>query len=82
MKSNETAKKSNAERQSCYRADKLFRSLPLDVQHSIEYMSQSRAEAGFNSYENEKSARTERAIKYQRMFPSNIHRGVPYEVVK
>ena len=34
-KSNAEPKKSNAERQACYRADKLFRTLPLDVQHTI-----------------------------------------------
>ena len=61
-----------------------FKDLPLDVQQSIEYMSQARAEAGENSYENEKQARTERAIKYQQLYPDVVYRpdGVNLELCR
>ena len=57
VNSNAEPKKSNAERQSCYRADKLFKTLPLDVQRSIERVSDS---------PEEKSQRTAIALDYQR----------------
>ena len=64
--SNETQSKSNAERQACYRADKLFRTLPLDVQRSIERISDS---------PEEKTRRTVAALHYQELFPKSVHRG-------
>lgn len=64
--SNAEALNSNAERQACYRAAKLFKTLPLDVQRSIERLSDS---------PEEKVNRTAIALNYQKMFPSNVHRG-------
>ena len=66
-KSNETVKKSNAERQACYRADKLFKTLPLDVQHTIDRLSDS---------PEEKTQRTAIAIDYQHSHPNSQHRGI------
>ncbi len=71
--SNETAKKSNAEqvssnaeRQARFKANKAFKSLPPDVQQSIDRLSDS---------PEEKANRTAIALNYQKMFPINVHRG-------
>jgi len=64
--SNETPTLSNAERQARFKANQAFKSLPIDVQHSIDRISDS---------PEEKSRRTANAIDYQRMFPNSLHRG-------
>ena len=47
-----------------------FDDLPLDVQQSIDRLSDS---------PEERQARTERAIRYQKLFPGNQFKGVPYD---
>lgn len=71
--SNETAKNSNAEqvssnaeRQARFKANKAFKSLPPDVQLSIERLSDS---------PEEKALRTTNALNYQKRIPNNDHRG-------
>ncbi len=66
-KSNETQVLSNAERQARFKANKVFKSLPLDVQRSIERLSDS---------PEEKARRTQAALDYQKKFPDNRHKGV------
>ena len=61
-KSNETQLLSNAERQARFKANKAFKSLPLDVQRSIERISDS---------PEEKARRTQAALDYQKKFPDN-----------
>ena len=68
--SNKTSQNSNAERQACYRADKLFKTLPLDVQHTIDRISDS---------PEEKAQRTIIALNYQAKHPGNVHKGIDYE---
>ena len=67
MDSNETHVKSNAERQSCYRADKLFKILPLDVQRSIDRLS---------STPEEKAQRTAIALDYQGKMGKRMNTGM------
>lgn len=64
--SNETQILTNAERQARFRANRDFKKLPLDVQRSIERISDSAEE---------KAIRTFTALRYQEMFPKNVHRG-------
>lgn len=71
--SNETQKKSNAERQACYRVDKLFKTLPLDVQHSIESLSDT---------PEEKAQRTAIALDYQKRFTKRPGTGIDCRMPK
>lgn len=66
VKSNETQVLTNAERQARFRANQAFKSLPLDVQHSIDRISDSPEEKG---------RRTANALDYQAKFPNSQHRG-------
>ncbi len=57
---------SNADRQARFKANKAFKSLPADVQQSIDRLS---------STPEEKTARVIIATDYQRQFPNSVHRG-------
>ena len=70
MESNETGVLSNAARQAKFKLNRAFRSLPLDVQRTIDRIS---------SNEEEKSQRTSIALDYQVKFPNSQHRGIDYE---
>ena len=65
-KSNAEQVLSNAERQAKFKANQVFKSLPPDVQQSIDRLSDS---------PEEKVNRTAIAANYQKMFPGNVHRG-------
>ena len=66
INSNETQILTNAERQARFRSNRDFKTLPLDVQRSIERISDS---------PEEKTRRTVAALHYQELFPKSVHRG-------
>ena len=68
--SNETGVLSNAERQARFKANKGFKSLPVDVQHTIDRISDS---------PEEKARRTSIALAYQAKYPNSVHKGIDYE---
>ena len=47
-----------------------FESLPLDVQHTIDRISDS---------SEEKARRTSIALDYQAKYPNSVHKGIDYE---
>ena len=70
MESNEIKVLSNAERQAKFKLNQAFRSLPLDVQRSIDRLSDS---------PDEKSVRTAAALSYQKMFGKRPGTGMDCE---
>ena len=70
VEGNENAILSNAERQARFKANKIFKGLPLDVQHTIDRISGS---------PEEKAVRTAIAIDYADGHPESAHRGIDYE---
>lgn len=54
---------------------KSFEDLPLDVQADIELMSVDKANGDDAVYEQEHKDRTERAIRYQHLFPDRFYSG-------
>ncbi len=54
---------------------KCFEDLPADVQLDIVKMSASKAGNDEEAYQLERQNRTERAIRYQRLFPDRFYPG-------
>ena len=52
-----------------------FEDLPLDVQADIELMAVSKSGGDEGVYERERRDRTERAIRYQHLFPDRFYPG-------
>ena len=68
--SNEAGVLSNAERQARFKANQAFKSLPADVQHTIDRISDS---------PEEKAQRTAIALHYQAKHPDSVHKGIDYD---
>jgi len=66
--SNEMTVLSNAERQAKYKANKLFKSLPIDVQENILRVS--------DGDEQQIKNRTAAAIRYMGLFPARLASGI------
>ena len=69
-KSNETGVLSNAERQARFKANKAYKSLPPDVQHTIDRISTS---------PEERAQRIAIALDFQVKHPASRHMGIDYD---
>ena len=67
---NETGVLSNAERQARFRANKAYKSLPPDVQHTIDRISTS---------PEEREQRIAIALDFQVKHPGSRHMGIDYD---
>ena len=61
---------SNAERQARFKANKAYKSLPVDVQHTIDRISTS---------PEERAQRIAIALDYQAKHPGSRHMGIDYD---
>ena len=71
-KSNEMKILSNAERQAKFKANKLFKTLPIDVQHAIDRLSD-------NPEEKAQRNLIAIAMAYSSQYPHSVHKGIDYE---